>query len=193
VHKTFMDKVIDDTNQGTHSQGDPCAFPFFRNVGVPLMATLYIPGLNVGLLVWLGTIPNVPNDIDASHLSTLCHGNNVDVPLLENYSPHPSPTSRECIITSNWKSKRSRKRNNRKNKSPISASHVGDVKPTTASHAGGIDSVENPRWIGHKPKFSCNLFKGDTLTHLCPSLPKVRTLWPLSAISSDSESFEVSS
>jgi hypothetical protein len=60
VHNIFMAKFTDDTNQGTPSQGDSCAFPFFGNVGVPLMATLYIPGLNVGLPVWLGTIPNVP-------------------------------------------------------------------------------------------------------------------------------------
>jgi hypothetical protein len=66
VHKIFMEKVTDDTNQGTPLQGDSCAFPSFINFGVPLMATLYIPGLNVGLPVWLGTIPNVPDDLDAS-------------------------------------------------------------------------------------------------------------------------------
>jgi hypothetical protein len=59
MHKILMDKVLDDTNQGTTSQGDSCDFPFPRNIGVPLMATLYIPGLNVGLPVWLGSIPNV--------------------------------------------------------------------------------------------------------------------------------------
>jgi hypothetical protein len=66
VHKIFMDKVPEDTNQGTPSQGDSCAFPFFGNIGVPLMATLYIPGLNVGLPVWLGTIPNVQNALEYS-------------------------------------------------------------------------------------------------------------------------------
>jgi hypothetical protein len=76
--------------------------------------------------------------------------------------------------------------------SPTSASHVGDVQPTTASHAGGIDSVEKPRRIGCKPKFPCNICKGDHLTHLCPGLPEVRRLWSLSASSSDSKSFEVS-
>jgi hypothetical protein len=64
VHNFFMEKVTDDTNQGTPSQGDSCDFPFFKNVGVPLMATLYILVLNVGLPVWLGTIPNVPNALD---------------------------------------------------------------------------------------------------------------------------------
>jgi hypothetical protein len=61
-----MDKVPDDTNQETPLQGDSCSFPFFKNVGFPLMATLYIPGLNVGLPIWLVTIPNVLNSLDAS-------------------------------------------------------------------------------------------------------------------------------
>jgi hypothetical protein len=66
LHKIFMAKVPNDTNQGTPSQGDSCVFPFFRNISVPLMATLYIPGLNVGQPGWLGTIANVPNALDAS-------------------------------------------------------------------------------------------------------------------------------
>jgi hypothetical protein len=100
-----MDKFPDNTNQGTPSQGDSCSFPFFGNVGVPLMATLYILGLNVGLLAWLGTFPNVLNSIDASQLSTLCHGHHFDVPLSTKYYPPPSPTFGESIVISNQKSK----------------------------------------------------------------------------------------
>jgi hypothetical protein len=134
VHNIFMDKVPNDTNQGTPSQGDSCAFPFFGNVGVPLMATLYIPGLNVGLSVWLGTIPNVPNALDTSKLRILCHGHPVDVSLSTKSSPPPSPTSGESTVTSNRKSKRNRKRKNRKKKSPTSMSHVGYRSSTSASH-----------------------------------------------------------
>jgi hypothetical protein len=105
MHKILMDKFLDDTNQGTTSQGDSCDFPFPRNIGVPLMATLYIPGLNVGLPVWLGSIPNVLNSLDTSQLSTLCHGNHVDVPSSSKSSPPPSPTSGESTVTSNRKSK----------------------------------------------------------------------------------------
>jgi hypothetical protein len=148
MHNIFMDKFTDDTNQGTPSQGDSCTFPFFGKVGVPLMATLYIPGLNVGLSVWLGTIPNVLNALDSSQLSTLCHGHHVDVPSSTKNSPPPYPASGESAITSNQKSKRSRKRKNRKKKSPTSASHVGDrlstygshvedQHPSSASHVGG--------------------------------------------------------
>ena len=65
-HNILMEKFTNDTNQVTPSQGDCCDFAFFGNVGVPLMATLYITRLNVGLPVSLSTIPNVPNDLDAS-------------------------------------------------------------------------------------------------------------------------------
>jgi hypothetical protein len=105
VHNFFMEKVTDDTNQGTPSQGDSFAFPFFGNIGVPLMATLYTPGLNVGLPVWLGTIPNVQNSLDTSQLSTLCHGHHVDSPSSTKYSHPPSPTPGESTVASNWKPK----------------------------------------------------------------------------------------
>jgi hypothetical protein len=105
MHKIFMAKVTNDTDQGTPLQGDPCSFPFFGNMGVPLMSTLYIPRLNVGLLVWLGMPPNVPNDFDASQLSTLIHGHPVDVSSSAKSSPPPYPTSGESTITSNHKSK----------------------------------------------------------------------------------------
>jgi hypothetical protein len=49
VHKNVMAKVIEDTNKGTPTLGDSCAFPFFGNVGAIFMATLNIPELNVGL------------------------------------------------------------------------------------------------------------------------------------------------
>jgi hypothetical protein len=101
-----MDKVPNDTNQGTPLQGDSCTFHLFGNVGVPLMATLYILGLNVGLSIWLGTIPNILNALYASQLRTLCHGHHVDVPLSTNYSPPPSPISSESTVTTNRKSKR---------------------------------------------------------------------------------------
>jgi hypothetical protein len=77
--------------------------------------------------------------------------------------------------------------------SPTSASHLGYVQPTTASHAGGIDYVEKPRWIECKPKFPCNICKGDHLTHMFPDIPVVQRLWSLFARSSDSDSFEISS
>jgi hypothetical protein len=65
VYKKFMAKFLEDTNQGTPAQGDSYAFPFFGNVGAPLMATLNIIGLNVGLPIWLWTTLNVLNSLDS--------------------------------------------------------------------------------------------------------------------------------
>jgi hypothetical protein len=73
------------------------------------------------------------------------------------------------------------------------AGHVGDKKPTTSSHVGGIDSVKKPRQIGRKPKFPCKICKGDHLTHLFLGLLEIRIFLSLSARSYDSKSSEVSS
>jgi hypothetical protein len=75
------------------------------------------------------------------------------------------------------------------------ASHVGSMSPAVASHAGGIDTVENPRCIGRnhpKPKFPCNVCKGDHLTHLCPAISMVQRTWSLSEGPSSSVSSLVS-
>jgi hypothetical protein len=66
VHKKIIAKVLEDTNQGTPSHGNYCDFPFSGNIGSPLMASLNILGLNVGLLVWFWTTLNVLNSLDAS-------------------------------------------------------------------------------------------------------------------------------
>jgi hypothetical protein len=72
-------------------------------------------------------------------------------------------------------------------------SHVEDKQLATTSHVGGIDSIEKPIWIVCKPKFPCNIFKGNHLAHVFPILPEEQILWSLSTRSSDSKSFEVSS
>ena len=49
------------TNQGIPSEGNPSHFPPFGNVGAPYMETLSLPGLTVGLPVWLFSTSVVPN------------------------------------------------------------------------------------------------------------------------------------
>jgi hypothetical protein len=66
MHKTIMDKFLEDTNQGNPSQWDSCGFYFIGNISAPLMAILKILGLTLGLLVWLWTTPNVPNSLKDS-------------------------------------------------------------------------------------------------------------------------------
>ena len=66
VNQLDMANIPVETNQDTLPKRDPCAFPFFGNIGTPLMATLNIPGSNVGLPVWLRSTPNIPNVLEAS-------------------------------------------------------------------------------------------------------------------------------
>jgi len=74
---------------------------------------------------------NVMNTLDASQISTLCHGHHMDVGPLHSASmestPSPYPSSSESISNSNQKSKRNRKGKGKNKKSPTSASHVGGL------------------------------------------------------------------
>ena len=56
-----MTMFLEFTNQGFPSEGNPSPFPAFGNVGAPYMATLSLPGLTVGLPVWLFSTSVVPN------------------------------------------------------------------------------------------------------------------------------------
>jgi len=58
-----MATFLEFTNQGIPFEGNPGPFPAFGNVGAPYMATLSLPGLTVGLPVWLfstSVLLNVP-------------------------------------------------------------------------------------------------------------------------------------
>jgi hypothetical protein len=35
MNNNDLEKFLEDTSQGTPSQGDSCAFPFFGNIGAP--------------------------------------------------------------------------------------------------------------------------------------------------------------
>jgi hypothetical protein len=134
MHKNFMAKVLEDTNQGTPFDKGSCAFLFFGNIGAPLMATLNILGFNVRLVpVWLWTTRNIQNSLDAPLIRTLFHGHRMDVNPLTFASmkstTSPSPSSGESLPTS------------KKKKSPTSVSHVGDLHLTSVSHAGGKQPV----------------------------------------------------
>ena len=105
-----------DTNQETPSLGTPYTIPLIRNVGVPLMATLNLPGFTLGLLIWLFSTPTILNDLDASQVSSLYQGHQKNAsPSPVGYSPPPSTSCGESTNTSNRQSKRSKRRNNRKN------------------------------------------------------------------------------
>ena len=63
-----------NTNQEIPMLGTPCTIPLIGNVGLPLIATLNLPGFTLGLPVWLFSTPNVMNALDALQVSSLYQG-----------------------------------------------------------------------------------------------------------------------
>jgi hypothetical protein len=78
------------TNGGTPSSREPYTFPSFGNFGPPYVATLSLPGLTIGLPVWLFPTPVIPNPPDVSVAP-----NNLDVNTPPTHQPHVnfSPSS----------------------------------------------------------------------------------------------------
>src|SRR5713226_5489071 len=139
-----MDNTPSNTNQEIPMLGTPCTIPLTGNVGVPLMATLNLPGFTLGLPVWLFSTPTVLNAPDASQVSTLYQGyQNTVSPSPVVSSPPPSTSCGESIDTSNRQSKRSKRRRNRKKAHKqggtrsTSASQVEPHHPASAVHARG--------------------------------------------------------
>ena len=90
-----------NTNQEIPMLGTPCTIPLTWNVGVPLMATLNLPGFTIGLSMWLFSTPIVLNAPDASQVRSLYQGNqNNASPSLVAASP-PSTSCSESNDTSN--------------------------------------------------------------------------------------------
>ena len=49
----LMASTPEMTNEGTSTLGEPFVFPSYVNIGPPHITTLSLPGLTIGLLVWL--------------------------------------------------------------------------------------------------------------------------------------------
>ena len=80
-----MVSVPEMTNEGTPTLGEPFFFPYYGNIGPPHIATLSLPGLTIGLSVWLFSTQVIPNVVSALVIRT----------SPQEHQPHvdPSPSS----------------------------------------------------------------------------------------------------
>ena len=91
-----------DTNQEIPMLGAPCTFPLTENVGVPLMATLNLPGFTIGIPVWFFSTPNSLNAPDASKVRSVYQGHQkTSSPSHVAASRPPSTSCMESSYTSN--------------------------------------------------------------------------------------------
>jgi hypothetical protein len=58
------------TNERTLAPGEPFIFPSYGNICPPYITTLILPGLTIGLLVWLFSSQVISNVTGASSVST---------------------------------------------------------------------------------------------------------------------------
>jgi hypothetical protein len=80
-----MASIPEMTNEGTPAPGESFVFPSYGNIGPPHIATLSLPGLTIGLPVWLFSTQVILNAVSASVTST----------SPQEHQPHvdPSPSS----------------------------------------------------------------------------------------------------
>jgi hypothetical protein len=182
------------TNEGTPAPREPFFFPCYGNIGPPHIATLSLPGLTIGLPVWLFSTQVIPNAVSASvtRNSPQEHQPHVDPSPsspVRSYSPSslamsPSVSSSslgESSEASNPVNKKKKKRNIKKKKDkqgskpPTTVKHVGK-QPVTVSCARSVDDVKITQTT-RKPKYPCRLCKGSHLLKECPGLSKVIEAW----------------
>jgi hypothetical protein len=118
----------------------------------------------------------------------------LDVSTPPTYQPQgdlsPSSPIRSPSISPSSPSERSqassqvdkKKKENQKGTKPPTTSNVGSKQPATINSIGSVDEVKKIKTMNLKPKFPCNLCKGDHYLRDCPSIPKVLEVW--SSISS---------
>ena len=153
---TFLEFI----NQGIPSEGTPGHFPPFGNVGAPYMATLSLPGLTVGLPVWLFSTFVVPNVSTTVQSVSPPEQNHVDSKVdLSPSSPVSASSSStlpgESLDSSNQVAKKKKKKTKKKksNKGEASSAVIAPKKAP-------IDKPPNPP---RKVKFPCMLCTGDHL------------------------------
>jgi hypothetical protein len=179
-----MVSVSGMTNEGTSTPGETYVFPSYGKIGPPHIATLSLPGLTIGLPVWLFSTQVIPTAASASVVSTSPqeHQPHVDPSpsSLARSSSISSSSSSESSKASNPVDKKKKKRKNKKKKNkqgstpPTTDKHVGN-KLVTFNRAGSVDDAKITQT--RKPKYPCRLCKGSHLLKDCPGLSKVIEAW----------------
>jgi hypothetical protein len=189
-----MASVLEMTNEGTSTPEEPFVFPSYENIGPPHIATLSLPGLTIGLSVWLFSTQVISNAVSASVISTSPqkHQPHVDhSPSSPVRSSSPSSLARSPSVSSSSSSESSeasnpvnkkkkkrkikKKKDKQGSKPPTTIKHVGK-QLVTVNHLGSVDDVKITQ-KPHKPKYPCRLCMGIHLLKDCPGLSKVIEVW----------------
>ena len=146
------------TNPSSPPDENPGYFPPLGNVGAPYMATLSLPGLTVGLPVWLFSTSLVPAVSAASPSVPPPEQHHVD-PKVDLSPSTPTSTSSSCTspgesLDSNNQVAKKKKKKTKKKKDPKGEARSTALTPSTPE-------VGSPSAPPRKVKFPCRLCKED--------------------------------
>ena len=153
------------TTQEVPFQGVPFVFTPSEGLGHPFISTLNLPALTIGLPVWLfnPVIPVTPNV------------SNVTSPLGED-QPQPNPFPSSPVVASSISSSsldQSSMVSSHRDKKKKGKGKKNKDKKEKKKQPYALDGAHSKRTL-KKPKFPCNLCKGDHLLKECPGLSRVQ-------------------
>jgi len=152
---------MESTDQGKPLEGNPSPFSSWGEIGAPHMATLSLPGLTIGLPVWLfSTTVVMPNVIpeQSSQQQNTPHV----APIASTSSKSSSNPSSSNPVP---KGRKDKKKKEKKQKEP--------------KRSGGNRMLnnENPHTAPTRPKTPCVICDGNHLHRDCPSIPQILKDW----------------
>jgi len=145
---------MDSTNQGFPHEGNPSPFLSWGDVGPPHMATLSLPGLTNGLLVWLFSTSVIQNPIIPEQSNQQLDDTRVASQPSTSYDS-PSPPSSSLDKVDKAKSQVTKKKKKQKEKKEKKKKEPKSKGRNQAS------SSENPHTAPSKPKSPCVICNGD--------------------------------
>jgi len=171
---------MESTNQGIPFEGNPSPFSSWGNIAALYIATLSLPGITIGLPVWLFSTSIIQNTMIPEQSNQHPVDTEVDPsPSSSFVSPSPSSSSLgENSDVSNQVTKKKKKGKEKKKK----------LVKQGGNHAA---SGENPDTKIFKPKDPCIICRGDHLHRECPCNPWILREWsphshqPVSSTSGD--------
>jgi len=136
---------MESTNQGFPLGGSPTPFYYWGDVGAPHMATLSLPGLTIGLPIWLFSISFIQS-------TTILEQSNQQLDDTRVF-PQPSTSfvSPSPFSSSHGKDSKTKNQVTKKKKKK---------KEPTAKGGNHASSSENPHTAPSKPKSPCVICKG---------------------------------
>ena len=149
--------------------GNPSPFSSWGEIGAPHMATLSLPGLTIGLPVWLfSTSVVMPTAIPEQSSQQL------DDPHV---APKASTSSNSSSLPSSLLGKAGKAKNQvPKRKKEKKKKEKKEKEPKT-SGGNRKSHSENPHTAPTRPKMPCVICEGDHFHRDCPSIPQILRDW----------------